>query len=169
VELGVASDVRRETTRVGRGLGLALGLLGLASCAAVPDVRRWFSDAPLDHGSIEEARDSYLRACASCHGPEGRGDGPVAAALAGAAPDLTHLAERHGGEFPREFVIDVVSGEREIAAHGTRAMPVWSQRFGPISGATAAAALYARRRLEMLASYVESLQRRSGSQPGSSP
>ena len=38
-------------------------------------------------------------------------------------------------------------------------VPVWSERFGPPSGATAAATLYARRRLEMLASYIASLQR----------
>ena len=73
--------------------------------------------------------------------------------------DLTHLAERHGGTFPREYVIAVVAGAPPIAAHGTREMPVWSERFGPPSGATAAATLYARRRLEMLASYIASLQR----------
>jgi hypothetical protein len=74
-------------------------------------------------------------------------------------PDLTALAARHGGRFPREWVIDVISGEREIPAHGTREMPVWSDRFGPGSGAAHVASLYARRRAELLADHLQSLQR----------
>jgi hypothetical protein len=110
--------------------------------------------------SAAEARESYRRACAPCHGSDARGGGPVARALAVPPPDLTGLAERYGGRFPRDLVIDLVAGEREVAAHGTRQMPVWSQRFGPPEhGAPAVASLYARRRLELLADYLESLQR----------
>jgi len=56
-------------------------------------------------------------------------------------------------------VIAAIAGERELPAHGTREIPVWSQRFGTRSGAPAVASLYARRRLEALADYVASLQR----------
>lgn len=109
--------------------------------------------------SLAEARESFQRACAPCHGTDARGGGPVARALAVPPPDLTGLAARSGGQFPRELVIDVVAGEREVAAHGTRQMPVWSQRFGPPEyGAPAVASLYARRRLELLADYLASLQ-----------
>jgi hypothetical protein len=108
----------------------------------------------------EEARDGYVRACASCHGLDGRGDGPVARELRVPPADLTTLSARHEGTFPRDFVIAVIVGEREIRGHGTREMPVWSERFGTASGPEAAASLYARRRLEMLADHVESLQSR---------
>jgi hypothetical protein len=85
----------------------------------------------------------------------------VAPALLVHPPDLTLLAARHGGTFPRDHVIAVVAGENEPAAHGTRQMPVWSQRFEPsASGATAVASAYSRRRIEMLADYLESIQRR---------
>lgn len=109
----------------------------------------------------QEGARSFQRACAPCHGPAGRGDGPVAPALATRPPDLTALAARHGGAFPRDLVLATITGTNRVLAHGTREMPVWSLRFdeGPDSGATAAAALWARRRAELLADYVEALQR----------
>ena len=105
-----------------------------------------------------EGRQTYARACASCHGPAGRGDGPVAGTLAVPVPDLTLLAAGHGGTFPRDFVIGVITGEQKIGAHGTREMPVWGQRFDAEPGA-AVAVVYTRQRVEMLASYLESLQK----------
>lgn len=133
-------------------LALALGTLSLAGCR---------SPSPLRDGQqeAEEARASYIRACASCHGLEGRGDGPTALSLQVPPSDLTLLSARHGGVFPRDFVVAVIAGEQAVPSHGTREMPVWSQRFGAESGAGAAASLYARRRLELLADHVESLQR----------
>jgi len=102
----------------------------------------------------------YADSCAPCHGIDATGDGPLAASLKTPPPDLTGLAPRTGGVFPRDFVIQTITGEMPVAAHGPRAMPVWSQRFEPSgSGATAAAAIYARQRLELLATYIQSLQR----------
>jgi hypothetical protein len=129
---------------------VALAALCVVVCTRIGRMR--------DHR--EEARDSYVRACASCHGLNGRGDGPVARELRVPPADLTTLTARHDGAFPREFLISVVTGEREVRGHGTREMPVWSERFGTASGPEAAASLYARRRLEILADHVESLQLR---------
>ena len=133
-------------------LALALGTLSLAGCR---------SPSPLGsrQQEAEEARASYVRACASCHGLDGRGDGPTAPSLRVLPADLTVLSARNGGAFPRDFVIAVIAGERAVPSHGTREMPVWSQRFGADTGASATASLYARRRLELLADYVASLQR----------
>jgi mono/diheme cytochrome c family protein len=110
-------------------------------------------------GPADEGRQAFVRACAPCHGVDGRGDGPVAPALRGGAPDLTLLRTRNGGVFPRALVIATITGDHEVLGHGTREMPVWSERFGSGSGAAAAASLYARRRLELLADHLESLQR----------
>jgi mono/diheme cytochrome c family protein len=108
----------------------------------------------------EDGRHLYLSACASCHGVTGTGDGPVATELKTHTPDLTRLAREHGGRFPRDFVVDTIAGERNFTAHGTREMPVWSQRFGTGgSGAPGVAAVYARRNLELLTDYIESIQR----------
>ncbi len=125
-------------------------LVALAACSCPQRV----GVAP----TSKDGRSLYLARCASCHGIDGKGDGPAAAALSPAPTDLTRLAQRYGGNFPREYVLEVVTGEREIVAHGSRAMPVWSQRFGPSGGATAVASVYTRSGLERLIDYVETLQ-----------
>lgn len=67
----------------------------------------------------------FAQLCASCHGKQGRGDGPVAPAMKAAPPDLTLIAARNGRRFPADWVRDVIDGRAVLPAHGTRAMPVW--------------------------------------------
>lgn len=71
----------------------------------------------------------YEQLCASCHGPEGRGDGPVASLIKVPVPDLTRIAEREGGQFPEEDVRRTIDGRYERPAHGPRDMPVWGWQF----------------------------------------
>jgi mono/diheme cytochrome c family protein len=89
--------------------------------------------------------------CASCHGREGKGDGPVAKALSRPPADLTRLAADGGGTFPAERIIQVIDGRRDVGAHGTREMPVWGRalRFGPS---------IVRARVRAIAEYVSTLQ-----------
>jgi mono/diheme cytochrome c family protein len=134
------------------GLTIALATL-VAGCARQPGPEGGTERADL-------AQDTYRRLCASCHGVDGRGHGPVAPALAIPPPDLTTLARRNGGVFPRALVEAMLAGGRNVPAHGTREMPVWSERFEPTgTGATAVAAAYARRRTEAVLGYLESIQR----------
>jgi mono/diheme cytochrome c family protein len=115
--------------------------------------------APTRDQLVLEGKATYERSCASCHGIDARGDGPVASSLKVRPADLTQLARRNGGVFPRTEVIAIVTGETPIAAHGTRDMPIWRLRFGPTSsGAAAAAALRTRRWLDGLVDYVETIQ-----------
>jgi mono/diheme cytochrome c family protein len=68
--------------------------------------------------------------------------------------DLTTLAQRNDGSFPRDRVRDLVNGSgRQLAAHGTTDMPVW----GPIFRALEAEARV-RERIENLLTYLESTQ-----------
>jgi len=67
----------------------------------------------------------FKRLCASCHGPGGAGDGPVAASFRTKLPDLTGIAARRGGQFPDEKVRQIIDGRASVAAHGVRDMPVW--------------------------------------------
>ena len=100
-------------------------------------------------------RDSFNLYCASCHGPSGRGDGPIASALRTRPADLTVLARRNRGTFPRDRVTAFVDGSsRALPAHGTTDMPVW----GPIFHALDASDARALVRLINLVAYVESLQ-----------
>ncbi len=140
---------------------LVVALVFASGC--VLTVENGHMEAPdLGTDPIATGRRAYETRCASCHGLEARGDGPVGPALRTAPTDLTWLAERNGGAFPREYLIAVVTGSTAIAAHGTREMPVWSDRLMTPegSGAGAAASVYMRRTVEALADYLATLQRR---------
>jgi mono/diheme cytochrome c family protein len=67
----------------------------------------------------------FKRLCASCHGPAGAGDGPVAAGFKTHLPDLTGIAARRGGQFPEDRIRQIIDGRAGVAAHGAREMPVW--------------------------------------------
>lgn len=77
----------------------------------------------------------FDRFCASCHGSQGYGDGPVAPSLKLMIPDLTELAKRSGGRFPDERVREIIDGRAVLPAHGTRPMPVWGYELEARAGA----------------------------------
>lgn len=80
-------------------------------------------------GSLE-GKDLYVSYCASCHGMDAKGGGPVAGALKVAVPDLTQMQKRRGGKFPVENVEKFILGEMDAkAAHGSPEMPVWGPVF----------------------------------------
>jgi len=87
----------------------------------------WANVAAAANYAAMPGEDLYRRFCASCHGVEGRGDGPVAASLRVGVPDLTLIAQRgHDGEL-RDRIIRIIDGRYVIGAHGTRVMPVWGE------------------------------------------
>jgi len=140
-----------------RGL-LLLGFI--AACGVVPEWMHRPVEQMVASDELREGRDIYRCACASCHGKRGRGDGRQAARLATRPTDVTRLAARHDGVFPREYVIAIVTGETQVTAHGTREMPVWRRRFASPSPAAPedVASFYAQRQLELLVAYLERLQ-----------
>jgi len=146
--------------RDGAGRFLAAALLALVGCGPGPGQQPVI--APTDADLVAEGARVYLQACAPCHGRDGKGDGPVAASLTKRPADLTRLAERAGGTFPRDLIAATMSGKHDVAAHGTRDMPIWSQHFEPSGGATAAAGVYAERRVNALTAYLATIQRQDG-------
>jgi mono/diheme cytochrome c family protein len=102
-------------------------------------------------------RDSFAFYCATCHGPGGKGDGPAAAALKTAPPDLTLLTRRAGGTYPHSQVEAFVTGAgRAVPAHGSGEMPVW----GPIFRSLDPSDTRVKVRLANLVQYLESIQTR---------
>jgi mono/diheme cytochrome c family protein len=97
--------------------GLA-ALLALAGAGCVDEETRELAGSDL-----------YLRYCASCHGADGKGNGPVAASLKTAPADLTGLAKRSGGRFDETAVMSAIDGRRRVSEHGSREMPVWGAVF----------------------------------------
>jgi mono/diheme cytochrome c family protein len=72
---------------------------------------------------------AYRTHCATCHGADGKGDGPLAENLRFHPPDLTLIAKRNGGEFPVDKVHRIVDGRRPLKGHGGPDMPVWGDAF----------------------------------------
>lgn len=101
-------------------------------------------------------RDLFMFYCATCHGRDARGRGPVAAALKIPPADLTLIARRHDGAFPRGRVEQFITiGDSAVdSAHGTKEMPVW----GPIFGGRDPADAMVKIRIANLVSYIESIQ-----------
>ena len=114
-----------------------------------------------DDGEDPIGLTEYELACMSCHGLDGKGDGPTARTLATMPADLTRLAERNGGIFPTRAVFDMIDGRGVIPAHGKREMPIWGERYrrtGDPGEDPAAVDGRARALIEALVVYIEAIQ-----------
>lgn len=128
----------------------ALGLLGALTLAT--------QSQAADYVSMS-GKDLYKRFCASCHGVDGAGDGPVSSMLTVEVPDLRLLAWRAGGTFPRDRVVRIIDGRHVIAAHGTRTMPVWGEDLSKLEPGDPNAEQATQIVILRLADYLWSLQR----------
>jgi mono/diheme cytochrome c family protein len=93
--------------------------------------------------------------CGACHGRDGRGNGPAAAALKTRPSDLTRLAAQNGGVFPRTRVEAYVThGRNDVAAHGSSEMPVWGPAFKALDASDPQVAL----RIASVVDFIETIQ-----------
>ena len=96
--------------------------------------------------------------CATCHGLNGRGDGPLAGQLRRLPPDLTRFSARNGDVFPSERLRRIIDGQ-DVPSHGDREMPVWGDVFRDSrDGATSDSA---KARIDAIVKYLQSLQQRA--------
>lgn len=70
----------------------------------------------------------YARHCATCHGAQAAGNGPMAPALVLQPPDLTALAARNNGVFPMTRVVMRIDGRDPLVSHGSP-MPIYGDFF----------------------------------------
>jgi mono/diheme cytochrome c family protein len=94
----------------------------------------------------------YKAYCAACHGPEAKGNGPVASTLKVPPADLTRISARNGGTFPLMRIERIISGEEERRGHG--AMPAW----GPVFSEVGRDQDLGRVRIDNLARYLKDIQ-----------
>ena len=103
--------------------------------------------------------DLYREFCATCHGVNAHGDGPVAPTLKQKVPDLTLLAKRRGGAFPAEEIHRIIDGRATPRAHGSADMPVWGWEFYGFEGEDATRRKRAAELIDQLVGYLRTIQR----------
>jgi len=104
----------------------------------------------------------YRDNCARCHGSGAKGNGPDANEKPGyRSVDLTRIAKRHGGRFPRQEIYDVIDGGKRLPEHYNfnSPMPLWGLSFqlrGKEYSDESEAAV--KRRINALLDYLDSIQ-----------
>ncbi len=129
-------------------------LAAITASGAAPPRETPLKDGGRDSRQMS-GRELYVAYCASCHGLEGRGDGPAAEAMRMRPTDLTALARRNGGKFPALRVQRLLGGVEGLPAHGGKRMPVWGPVFLPLSPAEGETAAM----IDRLVRYLESIQK----------
>jgi mono/diheme cytochrome c family protein len=81
---------------------------------------------------VDVGKSEFQSSCASCHGADGKGSGPLRDQLKVPPPDLTVLARNNNGTFPATALYETIDGSKAVPAHGNREMPIWGERFNPI-------------------------------------
>src|ERR1700694_1642133 len=129
------AEVQGGTVNVKLLGGLAVsGVLLVASFAVAQSPRKEkANETPLIKSIQGPAL--YKAYCASCHGTDAKGDGPMAKSLKVKPSDLTSIAASNGGTFPLMRIERIISGEEQPPnGHGTSEMPVWGPIFSRVSG-----------------------------------
>ena len=102
-----------------------------------------------------DGKSMFVDYCAPCHGVDGKGNGPVAAALKRQPVDLTALSRNNGGKFPTMHIMAVLQGGSTISSHGDRQMPVWGPIFGTMDQGSYLAKTI---RINHLTAYLRTIQ-----------
>ena len=119
---GWAARVRQA----GTGTGFAAILLGAGLLIIGPQqgvAPSAVNPIPPDDASVSAGREIYEAECVSCHGPAGRGDGPLAATLDPPPLDLVIHVPLHPDDSLFEFVFNGIEGT---------GMPAFGDRYGEL-------------------------------------
>ncbi len=134
-----------------------LGALALfAGCLARARENQSKKQESKDSAAAEGAK-LYKRNCAVCHGNDGKGGNAPSpsSAFIQPVPDLTTLAQRHGGKFPAAYVAEVLRSGVKLHEHGPAEMPVWGTIFKSMAKSDEAQVT---KRIDSLTAYLKSIQ-----------
>jgi len=109
---------------------------------------------PITPIAANDGKAMFDNYCATCHGLDGKGQGPARPALKGTPVDLTLLAQKNGGKFPASHVSSTLR-QVDQPVHGSKEMPVWGPLLSSVSGSSQAEI---QMRISNLTKYIESLQ-----------
>lgn len=138
-------------------MSLAQSRAVVASTMIVSTIVAFGMMATLAHADDEVAGGAieFKAHCAACHGENGAGDGPAAAALRNPPPDLRLLARNNDGIFPEKVLETVIDGRKTIRAHGNFEMPVWGRELS--QGSNDADAVM---RVALIVQYLRGIQQK---------
>ena len=91
-----------------------------------------FSATALAAQDTDQGRALFQTHCATCHGANAAGNGPLAGALILQPPNLTTLASENDGVFPMERVVNRIDGTDPLVSHGSP-MPVFGPYFDGVA------------------------------------
>jgi len=101
-----------------------------------------------------QGKDLFKSYCASCHGLDAKGHGPMAASLKIPPSDLRRISIRNHDTFPMMRIEKIIAGEESPAGHGSSEMPV----SGPIFSRVTTDVDLGRVRIDNLARYLRDIQ-----------
>jgi len=131
-------------------LALVLGSGCLSAQESTPQIKK----VPVTSTSAASGKEMFNNYCASCHGVDGKGDGPPAPALKQQPADLTVLAQKNGGKFPTSHVATAIENVTSVV-HGSKEMPVWGPILSSLSGGDSSRV---KLRIHNITDYLKSLQ-----------
>ncbi len=139
-----------------------LFLVGLAAAVVVSVAYANQSTAktviiPVSKAPLNNGKQMFVNYCAPCHGVEGKGNGPAAAALKKQPTDLALLSRNNGGKFPSTHIVSVLEFGAPNPSHGRPEMPVWGPTLGSVDSPPSEANVRALR-ISNLSRYLQTLQ-----------
>lgn len=134
---------------------IVVAVAALTVSAAVVSAQTKIEKGPIKQTLASNGKQMFETYCAVCHGKDAKGTGPAAKALTKTPADLTRISARNGGTFPDVKVKRFIEGLDEVAAHGTRDMPMWGELFRSLDAGDRG---FAQIRVQALNDYLKSLQ-----------
>ena len=131
--------------------GLAVAGSGFDGAQTAKEMKK----VPVTSTRADSGVEMFKAYCATCHGVDGKGGGPAAAALKVPPSDLTLLKQK-SGKFPSANVAQILEGSNGIRAHGSTEMPLWGPIFHSLSPGNDSVA---KLRIANLTKYIESMQK----------
>jgi mono/diheme cytochrome c family protein len=151
---------RSGSGRAYSNCGIAVAALAVALLAGIGYANESASRKvviPIRRTPATSGKQMYVNYCAPCHGVDGKGQGPVAAALKKQPANLAFLAKNNGGKFPSTHIMSVLEFGAANPSHGSADMPVWGPVFGSMDSTDVPQDMKVLR-ISNLSGYLQTLQ-----------
>jgi len=129
-------------------------LLSVLFAAGIVNAQPTIKKVPAKPTVAVDGKTLYHDYCAVCHGVDGKGAGPAAAALKPVPSDLTQIARRNNGRFDDERMLRILTGQERVTAHGDQEMPAWGTIFNNMNSNPG----MAQTRIHALLQYLDEMQ-----------